>query len=96
MPTCFLECRSAFDLYEDGWREHLPTDFAGDLKRYKYRGSSGKVNLALDGLPNFTAKPGADRTCAAPFRFRPALTTWNEPTMKPSMVATRAVLTSIS
>ena len=32
--------------------EHLPEDFADDLKRYKYRGSSGKVNLALDGLPN--------------------------------------------
>src|SRR5688500_10301379 len=39
--------------------EHLPDDFAADLKRYKYRGSSGKVNLALSGLPNFTAKPGA-------------------------------------
>ncbi len=39
--------------------EHLPDDFADDLKRYKYRGSSGKVNLALDGLPNFKAMPGA-------------------------------------
>ena len=38
--------------------EHLPDDFAADLKRYKYRGSSGKVNLALDGLPGFTAMPG--------------------------------------
>jgi phytoene dehydrogenase-like protein len=38
--------------------EHLPDDFAGDLKRYKYRGSSGKVNLALDGLPNLRALPG--------------------------------------
>ncbi len=38
--------------------EHLPDDFADDLKRYKYRGSSGKVNLALDGLPNFKALPG--------------------------------------
>ena len=33
--------------------EHLPDDFVDDLKRYKYRGSSGKVNLALDALPNF-------------------------------------------
>jgi phytoene dehydrogenase-like protein len=33
--------------------EHLPDDFCTDLKRYKYRGSSGKVNLALDGLPDF-------------------------------------------
>jgi phytoene dehydrogenase-like protein len=38
--------------------ELLPDDFCDDLKRYKYRGSSGKVNLALDGLPNFKALPG--------------------------------------
>jgi len=38
--------------------EHLPGDFCTDLKRYKYRGSSGKVNLALDGLPDFKAMPG--------------------------------------
>jgi phytoene dehydrogenase-like protein len=38
--------------------EHLPDDFTNDLKRYKYRGSSGKVNLALDGLPDFTSLPG--------------------------------------
>src|SRR5205809_2146563 len=38
--------------------EHLPDDFCDDLKRYKYRGSSGKVNLALDGLPNFKCLPG--------------------------------------
>src|SRR6266478_4399817 len=39
--------------------EHLPDDFTDDLKRYKYRGSSGKVNLALDGLPDFKCMPGA-------------------------------------
>jgi len=39
--------------------EHLPEDFVEDIKRYKFRGSSGKVNLALDALPNFTALPGA-------------------------------------
>src|SRR5678809_1347948 len=38
--------------------EHLPDDFCADLKRYKYRGSSGKVNLALDGLPDFKSLPG--------------------------------------
>jgi phytoene dehydrogenase-like protein len=38
--------------------QHLPDEFCTDLKRYKYRGSSGKVNLALDGLPNFKALPG--------------------------------------
>src|SRR3979409_498927 len=39
--------------------EHLPDDFTDDLKRYKYRGSSGKVNLALDGLPSLKSLPGA-------------------------------------
>ena len=28
------------------------------VKRYKFRGSSGKVNMALDGLPNFKCMPG--------------------------------------
>jgi phytoene dehydrogenase-like protein len=36
----------------------LPADFVQGVKRYKYRGSSGKVNLALDALPNFTCLPG--------------------------------------
>src|SRR5213594_618372 len=40
-------------------REHLPEDFVDDIKRYKFRGSSGKVNLALDALPNFKSMPGA-------------------------------------
>jgi phytoene dehydrogenase-like protein len=36
----------------------LPGEFLADVKRYKYRGSSGKVNLALDGLPEFRCLPG--------------------------------------
>jgi phytoene dehydrogenase-like protein len=39
--------------------DHLPPTFAEDVARFKFRGSSGKVNLALDGLPDFTAMPGA-------------------------------------
>jgi len=39
--------------------EHLPTEFVDDIRRYKFRGSSGKVNLALDGLPDFAALKGA-------------------------------------
>src|SRR5213594_2962270 len=39
--------------------ENLPADFVEDVNRYKLRGSSGKVNLALDALPNFTCLPGA-------------------------------------
>jgi phytoene dehydrogenase-like protein len=38
---------------------HLPEDFVEGVRRYKFRGSSGKVNLALDALPNFTCLPGA-------------------------------------
>jgi phytoene dehydrogenase-like protein len=37
----------------------LPGDFADAIRRFKFRGSSGKVNLALDTLPNFTSLPGA-------------------------------------
>jgi phytoene dehydrogenase-like protein len=36
----------------------LPDEFVADVKRYKFRGSSGKVNLALDALPDFTSLPG--------------------------------------
>src|SRR6478672_210450 len=36
----------------------LPDEFVAGVKRYKFRGSSGKVNLALDALPDFTARPG--------------------------------------
>ena len=36
----------------------LPGEFLDDVKRYKFRGSSGKVNLALDGLPEFKCLPG--------------------------------------
>jgi phytoene dehydrogenase-like protein len=39
-------------------REHLPDDFVEDIGHYKFRGSSGKVNLALDALPDFKSLPG--------------------------------------
>jgi len=39
----------------------LPDDFVEGIARYKFRGSSGKVNLALDGLPDFTCLPGPGR-----------------------------------
>jgi phytoene dehydrogenase-like protein len=38
--------------------EHLPAHFMEDVRRYKFRGSSGKVNMALDALPSFTCLPG--------------------------------------
>jgi phytoene dehydrogenase-like protein len=36
----------------------LPSDFLESVRRYKFRGSSGKVNLALDALPDFKSMPG--------------------------------------
>ena len=38
--------------------KELPGDFVEEVKRYKFRGSSGKVNLALDALPEFKCLPG--------------------------------------
>jgi phytoene dehydrogenase-like protein len=37
----------------------LQPSFLDEVRRYKLRGSSGKVNLALDGLPEFPCLPGA-------------------------------------
>ena len=38
--------------------EHLPEEFVTSISRYRFRGSSGKVNLALDALPEFSCRPG--------------------------------------
>ena len=39
-------------------RAALPPDFLEGLGHYRYRGSSGKVNLAVDALPDFRSLPG--------------------------------------
>jgi len=39
-------------------RNQLPDEFRSSVEHYKYRGCSAKVNLALDGLPEFTCLPG--------------------------------------
>jgi phytoene dehydrogenase-like protein len=44
----FLKCVDAKD---------LPESFVKQVKNFKIRGSSGKLNIALDGLPNFKALP---------------------------------------
>jgi phytoene dehydrogenase-like protein len=38
--------------------KHLPADFAASIRRFKFRGASAKVNLALGELPDFTCMPG--------------------------------------
>jgi phytoene dehydrogenase-like protein len=36
----------------------FPDEFVASIRNFRVRGSSGKVNLALSGLPHFTALPG--------------------------------------
>jgi phytoene dehydrogenase-like protein len=36
----------------------LPGDLLESVRRFKFRGSSGKVNLALDAAPDFSCMPG--------------------------------------
>ncbi|HUF87634.1 MAG TPA: NAD(P)/FAD-dependent oxidoreductase [Thermohalobaculum sp.] len=36
---------------------HLPGDFLDGVRRFKIRGSSGKLNMALDAVPRFPAAP---------------------------------------
>jgi phytoene dehydrogenase-like protein len=37
--------------------QHLPDEFLEQVRNFKIRGSSGKLNIALDGLPQFPAIP---------------------------------------
>ena len=38
--------------------KHLPDDFVQQIQNFRVRGSSGKVNIALSELPDFTCLPG--------------------------------------
>jgi phytoene dehydrogenase-like protein len=38
--------------------EHLPAPFVDSIKRFRFRGASAKVNLALGELPDFACLPG--------------------------------------
>ena len=51
----------------------LPADFLEEVRRYKYRGSSGKVNLALDALPDFTCLPGPGRHLRGAISISPSM-----------------------
>ena len=49
LPRTFLECMDAKD---------LDPGFLKKVRNFKIRGSSGKLNIALDGLPDFPALRG--------------------------------------
>ncbi|MFT4542224.1 MAG: phytoene dehydrogenase-like protein [Planctomycetota bacterium] len=40
--------------------DHLDDQFLSNIKRFKMRGSSGKVNLAVDRVPQFKSRPGTE------------------------------------
>lgn len=49
LPRTFLECMDPRD---------LQPEFINKVRNFKIRGSSGKLNIALDGVPQFTALEG--------------------------------------
>ncbi len=53
--------------------EHLDPQFARQVRRFKMRGSSGKVNLALDGLPEFACRPGDGRHLRGDITIAPSI-----------------------
>jgi phytoene dehydrogenase-like protein len=59
-----------FNLMEPG---NLDSEFEAELRRYKFRGSSGKVNLALDALPDFTCLPGSGEHLRGAISFSPSV-----------------------
>ena len=53
--------------------ERLDPEVATQVKRFKMRGSSGKVNLALDGLPEFACRPGVGRHLYGDITIAPSI-----------------------
>jgi len=39
-------------------QQHFPDEFVQAIRNFRVRGSSGKLNIALSGLPDFTCLPG--------------------------------------
>ena len=62
--------RTFIDLLEPGT---LDPAFEAEVRRFKFRGSSGKVNLAVDRLPDFTCLPGEGEHLRGAISFSPSL-----------------------
>ncbi|HEV7715521.1 MAG TPA: NAD(P)/FAD-dependent oxidoreductase, partial [Steroidobacteraceae bacterium] len=62
--------RTYLDLVES---KELPDDLLEQVRRFRYRGSSGKVNLALSALPNFTCMPGIGEHHKGAFSISPSV-----------------------
>jgi phytoene dehydrogenase-like protein len=62
--------RTFVDLLEPGT---LEPSFEDEVRRFKFRGSSGKVNLAVDRLPDFTCLPGVGEHLRGAISFSPSI-----------------------
>jgi phytoene dehydrogenase-like protein len=51
----------------------LDPAFEDDVRRFKFRGSSGKVNLAVDRLPDFSCLPGEGEHLRGAISFSPSM-----------------------
>ena len=51
----------------------LDPEFEEEVRRFKFRGSSGKVNLAVDRLPDFTCLPGVGEHLRGAISFSPSV-----------------------
>src|SRR4029077_1317560 len=66
-----LDSRRTFlGLLESGT---LDPEFEGEVRRFKFRGSSGKVNLAVDRLPDFLCLPGTGEHLRGAISFSPSV-----------------------
>ncbi|HEY8671310.1 MAG TPA: NAD(P)/FAD-dependent oxidoreductase, partial [Terriglobales bacterium] len=66
-----VDPRHTFIEFIDGG--NLSSDFLEEVRRYKFRGSSGKVNLALDALPEFKCLPGIGAHLRGAMSISPAV-----------------------
>jgi phytoene dehydrogenase-like protein len=66
-----LDARRTFlDLVES---RHLPGELLDEVRRFRFRGSSGKVNLALSELPDFSCMPGRGPHHRGAFSISPSV-----------------------
>jgi phytoene dehydrogenase-like protein len=66
-----VDARQTFlSLVEPG---SLDAEFEDEVRRFKFRGSSGKVNMAVDRLPDFTCLPGPGEHLRGAISFSPSL-----------------------
>ncbi|MHB2020644.1 MAG: phytoene desaturase family protein, partial [Candidatus Xenobia bacterium] len=53
--------------------QHLDNEFLTQIKAYKLRGSSGKVNMAVDRLPDFSCLPGMGKHLRGDIAVAPSI-----------------------